>query len=164
EAVKEFGECNARRIDSATALRLGDQTRALDLSLALCPLEGMPTALALAGLRVAHVDDDGPVTGRAFTDVAFHFFSPSSSAVEAGPSGTDVSRHSRERLSRRTSVGRMSLSHSRKADFAADLTSLASAAACSGTSNDCSSLWTISAFNERSCLLASCAKRRRRAS
>src|SRR5262245_32755153 len=36
----------------------------------------MPTAPALAGLRIAHVDHDGPMAGRAFAEVAFHL-SPS---------------------------------------------------------------------------------------
>jgi len=33
----------------------------------------MPAALAPAALRVAHIDDDCPMTGRPFADVALHW-------------------------------------------------------------------------------------------
>src|SRR5262245_6321928 len=33
----------------------------------------MPAAFALAGLRVARVNHDGPVTGRPFANMALHF-------------------------------------------------------------------------------------------
>src|SRR5262249_47775520 len=37
----------------------------------------MPFALALAGLWIAHVDNDGPMTGRSLADMTLHLSSPS---------------------------------------------------------------------------------------
>src|SRR6516164_11608349 len=65
EAVQELGNADSRRIDRIAALQFGDQLGALDLRLALRALERMPAALALAPC-----DDDGPMAGRPFADVA----------------------------------------------------------------------------------------------
>src|SRR5262249_19881921 len=73
--IKKFPYSNLVRIDRGAALQLGDQLCASDLRLALRSGKAVPAALALSGLRIAHVDDDGPVAGRAFTDVALHFSS-----------------------------------------------------------------------------------------
>src|SRR5262249_46776373 len=74
EPIQEFGQCDPRRIDGRPRLDLSDQPSAFDLCLAFRPPERMPTALA-PGLRIARVNDDGPMTGRPLADVAFHFFS-----------------------------------------------------------------------------------------
>src|SRR5262245_10899314 len=72
----KVGDRDPVRVDGDSALRLRDQLGALDLRLALGAGERMPAALALAGLRVVRVDHDGPMSGRTFTDVAFHGFAP----------------------------------------------------------------------------------------
>src|SRR5262249_13000274 len=79
KSVEELPKGDLVRIDCGAGLRLGDQAGALDLRLPLVAGEAVPAAFALAGLRIAHVNDDGPMTGRAFADMALHFFSPSSS-------------------------------------------------------------------------------------
>jgi len=63
EPVEILRECDLGWIDRGTALRLGDQLSAPDLRLALRAGEGMPSALSLAGLRIAHIDYDGPMAG-----------------------------------------------------------------------------------------------------
>src|SRR5262249_1437684 len=73
EPIEELPDRDPARLDRTTVLQFGDQPRAFDLRLPLRSFEAVPAALALAGLRVAHVDDDGPMTGRAFADVAPHF-------------------------------------------------------------------------------------------
>jgi hypothetical protein len=75
-ALEEGRNRHASGIDASAVLRLGEQPGTLDLGLALGARKGMPAALAFAGLRIAHVDDDGPMTGRPFANVAFHFSSP----------------------------------------------------------------------------------------
>src|SRR5262249_4319119 len=86
--------CHARGVYARAGLDLTQQPRALDLGLVLGAGEGMPAALALTGLRIADVDDDGPVTGRTFADVAFHFSSlshpRSAMASSCGPSGMSL--------------------------------------------------------------------------
>src|SRR5262245_31779314 len=72
----EVGHCDLGRLDGGSTIDRGDEPGALDLCLALAALERMPTALALAGLRIAHVDHDGPMAGRAFADVTLHFLPP----------------------------------------------------------------------------------------
>jgi hypothetical protein len=67
KSVEEFGNRDSGWIDHSAALHFRYQASALDLRLALVAGEGMPTALALARFQIAHVDDDGPMTGRAFT-------------------------------------------------------------------------------------------------
>ena len=52
EPVEILRECDPGWIDRGTALRL-----------ALRAGEGMPSALSLAGLRIAHIDYDGPMAG-----------------------------------------------------------------------------------------------------
>jgi hypothetical protein len=44
----------------------GDKLGAFDLRLALGAGQAMPAPFALSGFGIAHVDDDGPVTGRPF--------------------------------------------------------------------------------------------------
>src|SRR5262249_37029713 len=61
------------RFDVVAFASSGDQLGTFDLCLALRAGEAMPFAPALPGLRIAHVDDDGPMTGRALADVALHF-------------------------------------------------------------------------------------------
>jgi hypothetical protein len=77
---EEGRDCRARRFDGGAGLEFCQEPGALDLGLALGAGEGMPAPLALVGLRIAHVDDDGEMAGRPFADVAFHFCSPSSLA------------------------------------------------------------------------------------
>src|SRR5262249_17435548 len=68
----EVGHCDLGRLDGGSTIDRGDEPGALDLCLALAALERMPTAPALAALRIAHIDDDGPMAGRAFAKVALH--------------------------------------------------------------------------------------------
>src|SRR5262245_18978204 len=77
EPIEELPDRDPARLDRTTVLKFGDQPRAFDLRLALRSVEAVRAALALAGLRVAHVDDDGRMAGRAFAEMALHFgFSP----------------------------------------------------------------------------------------
>jgi hypothetical protein len=71
-ALKEGRDRHAGGIDTGAVLKLRNQARAFDLCLTLRSLETVPTALALAGGRIAHVGHDGPMAGRTFADVAFH--------------------------------------------------------------------------------------------
>src|SRR5262249_42465704 len=77
-------------------LDLGQKPGALDLGLSLGAGEGMPAALALAGLRIAHVEDDGPTAGRAFAKMPLHFESSTISS-RSGVSGPIVALSSRSR-------------------------------------------------------------------
>src|SRR5262245_939641 len=77
EPIEILRKGDSRRVDSGAALRLRDQFGAPGLRLPLGPGEAMPTALARAGLRIAQVDDDGPMAGGAFTKMSFHDLSPS---------------------------------------------------------------------------------------
>src|SRR5215831_2980054 len=95
EPIEELPDRDPARLDRTTVLQFGDQPRAFDLRLPLRSLEAVPAALALAGLRVAHVDDDGPMTGRAFADVPPHF--------ESSPLGGDSCLLLRSAASRFTS-------------------------------------------------------------
>src|SRR5438132_12777562 len=70
-----FGQ-TLRVLNIATLTERDDQFSLFDLGFTLGADEGMPFAFALAGLRVAHVDYDGPMAGRALADVAFHLTSP----------------------------------------------------------------------------------------
>jgi hypothetical protein len=72
-ALEERRERHASGVDLPAFLHLRDQASALDLCLSFGAGEGMPAALACAVLRIAHVDDDGPMAGRPFADVALHF-------------------------------------------------------------------------------------------
>src|SRR5437868_3556759 len=77
KSVEEFGNRDSGWIDHSAALHFRYQASALDLRLALVAGEGMPAALALAGSRIAHVNNDGPVAGRPLAKMAPHFgFSP----------------------------------------------------------------------------------------
>ena len=71
-AREEGADCLPGWIDRAAALQFGDQTRSRDLRLPLRSGEGMPTASALAGLRITDIEDDGPMAGRAFAQMSFH--------------------------------------------------------------------------------------------
>src|SRR5262245_52513112 len=68
----EVRHCHLGWLYGGCIIDRGDELGALDLCLALAALALMPAGRALAGLRIAHVDDDGPMTRRAFADVAFH--------------------------------------------------------------------------------------------
>src|SRR5262249_25975687 len=81
EPIEELPDRDPARLDRTTVLQFGDQPRAFDLRLPLRSLEAVPAALALAGLRVAHVDDDGPMTGRPCAKIPPHF--------ESSPLGGD---------------------------------------------------------------------------
>ena len=67
-ALKESRDCDPRRVDSGAALRLGDQTRTLDLGLALGAGERMPAALALpdCGSRKSLRLPSGPGIARGY--------------------------------------------------------------------------------------------------
>src|SRR5215831_9071427 len=72
-AFEEGRDGHARGVDVGAVLQLGDQAGGLDLRLSLGARKGMPTAFAIAGLRIARVNHDGPVTGRAFAKMPPHF-------------------------------------------------------------------------------------------
>ena len=72
-AFEEGSDCHAGGIDARAGLYLGKQSGALDLGLSLGARKGMPAAFALAGLRIAHVNHDGPMTRRPFAQMASHF-------------------------------------------------------------------------------------------
>src|SRR5262249_18845736 len=82
-ALEESGDRHAGG-DVGAVLQIGDQAGSLYLRLALRASEAVPAPLALTGLRIARVDDDGPVTGGAFADVALHLFSPMPSVFSDG--------------------------------------------------------------------------------
>src|SRR5262249_51471741 len=162
-------------VQGSTVLDLGNQLRALDLRLSLGARKGMPTAFAIAGLRIARVNHDGPVTGRAFADVAPHFLPPllasilsissslASISAAAALTSSEVagwlpgsgsgpfvltSNHS-PRSTRRPNI------------FSAAASAIASRSACT---NGCVSLWTISPLSVRPFLAASRSRSRRSAS
>src|SRR5262245_65926078 len=83
-AVEEGGDRQPGWLDGSAALQFCEQPSNLYLRLALRASEAMPAALALPSLRITHVDDDGPMAGRALADMALHFFSPSSSIFGDG--------------------------------------------------------------------------------
>src|SRR5262249_7954791 len=66
-ALKENRDGHPRRIDAGAVLQFRDQARGLYLRLSLRARKAMPAAPTLAGLRISHVDDDGPVAWGAFT-------------------------------------------------------------------------------------------------
>src|SRR5262245_32068789 len=70
--LEEAGDGLPLGLDVSAALHLGDQPRAFLLGLPLGALERVPAALALSGLRIANVDDDGPMAGGTLADMAFH--------------------------------------------------------------------------------------------
>src|SRR5262245_29622315 len=69
----EIGHRGFARFDVVTPASSGDQLGTFDLCLALRAGEAVPFPPALPGLRIAHVDDDGPMAGRPFANVALHF-------------------------------------------------------------------------------------------
>src|SRR5262245_61077058 len=69
----EIGHRDLRALDVAALAERRNQFGLLNLSLALGALEAVPAALALAGCRIAHVDDDRPVAGRSLTKMSPHF-------------------------------------------------------------------------------------------
>src|SRR5262249_11586499 len=72
----EIGYRGLARFDVVAFASSGDQLGAFDLCLALRAGEAVPFPPAFPGLWIAHVDDDGPVTGRALADVALHDLPP----------------------------------------------------------------------------------------
>src|ERR1700750_1645471 len=68
--IEERGNGDLGRIDRGAAV--GDKAGALDFRLAFVAPDRMPTALALTGCRIAHLDNDGPMAGRALADVTLH--------------------------------------------------------------------------------------------
>src|SRR5262249_55802325 len=77
----ELGHSYLRGLDVIAVPNQCDQLGLLCLRLTLRALEAMPLALALAGLRIAHVNNNGPPAGRPFSNVAFHCPPPSSSSA-----------------------------------------------------------------------------------
>src|SRR5215813_10059968 len=73
---KEARHRQPGRLDGGAPLQFCEQPSSLHLRLPLRASEAMPAPLALTGYRIADVDDDGPMAGRAFADVAFHSFFP----------------------------------------------------------------------------------------
>src|ERR671924_1677554 len=71
--VEELDNRNLGGVDRGAAMQFGDKASALDLRFLLGAPERMPALLALARCRVALVNDDGPVTGRALVLADFHF-------------------------------------------------------------------------------------------
>ena len=74
--VQKGRNSHPRWIDIGPPFPFGDQASAFDLRLPLGAFDAMPFATALAGLRIAHVDDDGPMTGGPFANVPLHRSSP----------------------------------------------------------------------------------------
>src|SRR5262245_60223806 len=60
------------RLDVSAALHLGDQPRTFLVCLPLAAVERVPAPFALARCRFAHVDNDGPMAGRALAKMSFH--------------------------------------------------------------------------------------------
>src|SRR6516165_3880808 len=89
KSIEKRCDCDPGGVDRNAALHFRYQPGAFDLGLPFGASERMPAALALAGLGITHVDDDGPVTGRAFADVAFHF-SSLSTVGGGGPTGMSL--------------------------------------------------------------------------
>src|SRR5262249_14878669 len=71
EPIEELPDRDPARLDRTTVLQFGDQPRAFDLRLPLRSLEAVPAAFAFAGLRITHVNDDGPVAGRPLSNGPF---------------------------------------------------------------------------------------------
>jgi len=69
-SIKELCDSDPVWLDRCARLHLGNEARALDLSLPLGSRKRTPAALALA-VHV-RVDDDRPVAA-ALSDMAFHF-------------------------------------------------------------------------------------------
>src|SRR6476646_7135496 len=91
------------RFQVGTAINGCDQSGALNLSLPLRPGEGVPFAPPFAGRRIAHVQHDGPVTGRAFAYVALHGRSPCSTDFDLPPRSANPAMHlARQRLRKRS--------------------------------------------------------------
>src|SRR5437763_593135 len=76
EPIEELPDRDPARLDRPTVLQFGDQPRAFDLRLTLRSRETVPAAFALASLRVAHIDNDRPMAGRALADMPPHFGFP----------------------------------------------------------------------------------------
>ena len=77
----EIGHRSLARLDVVALAGSSDKLGAFNLRLPLRTFEAVPFALALAALRVARLDDDGPMTGRAFAKVPSH--------LESSPLGGD---------------------------------------------------------------------------
>src|SRR5262249_12397889 len=95
-ALEEGSDRHAGGINMGAVLALGQQPGALDLGLPLGAGKGMPAALALAGLRIAHVNNDGPMSGRPLAEMPLHFESSTISS-RSGVSGPIVALSSRSR-------------------------------------------------------------------
>jgi hypothetical protein len=68
----ELGNSHFRSLNVTALAKSGDQLGLFNLGLTLGAFEAVPLAFALTGLRIAHVDHDCPMAGRAFADVALH--------------------------------------------------------------------------------------------
>src|SRR5262249_4429056 len=69
----EIGHRGLAGLDVVAFASSGDKLGAFDLRLALRAGEAVPFAPARAGLWIAHVENDGPMTGRAFAEMPLHF-------------------------------------------------------------------------------------------
>src|SRR5919201_6714064 len=76
KSIEERRNRNLGGVDRSAAMQFGDKASALDLRFLLGAPERMPALLARARCRVALVNDDGPVTGRALVLADFHFRLP----------------------------------------------------------------------------------------
>jgi hypothetical protein len=72
--VEKRRERRLGRLDVGALGEFRYEAGTLGLRLALGSAERMPLAFAHARLRVAQVEDDGPVTGRPFADVTVSFW------------------------------------------------------------------------------------------
>ena len=72
-----------RGLDVGALGELCDETGAFGLRLSLRPGERMPFRLPLAGLGIADVENNSPMAGRPFANVAFHFPSPACLSLNA---------------------------------------------------------------------------------
>src|SRR5262245_3521066 len=99
--VQELCECGLTGLDISADLHLRNQACALALSLPLGSAKGMPLALAAAGSRISHFDNDAPMTGRALAHVSPHF-EPSPSSRSKPASSRAISAISSSARSRMT--------------------------------------------------------------
>src|SRR4029077_1136607 len=75
-ALQEFGNGGARRFDVGAPCQFGDQASAFDLCLPFSAFECVPPTFAFERFWVSHVENNCPMPGRSFANVAFHYFAP----------------------------------------------------------------------------------------
>src|SRR5262249_19084720 len=72
-SLKEGCDRQSVGLNVAPTLKLRDQPGAFDLGLTFRAPKAVPFAPSLPCLGITRFDDDGPMTGRAFADMALHF-------------------------------------------------------------------------------------------